>query len=552
MIPTSPSGPLNEPSFADAIAMFTTAAELPEHKRCHWATSLRQIAKALGRPLEVIPARYSAVRADLGQLHQVPAGLTAKTLQNHKSNTKSALLWLAREKGIPRYGTPLTAAWERLRSRIPDELLRARLSSFMRFCSADNIAPAEVNETILDRFITYRTGSGMSADTAFRRLVARAWNANVGSVQQWPNVVLVEPPAKAAVELAWECFPAGLRHDVERYLEGLGKVRRSRTGQRIRPLKPSTIRTRRAELAAAGRMAVKAGVPVNELTSLGALLSPEVAERILDAYWRQNGERPTQFTIELACRFNCIYKLRRAAELLAPAIDFSWLAEIEKDLALVMEPRSKLDRLVLTRRLVEAGLTLIVEAQSVASDGLTRARGVRNGLMVALLAMSPIRLKNFADLELGTTFKSVHGRWWITLPEAATKSHRLDERPVSLWLNEYVDTYLSHSRPLLLSPSKPTNALWISSTTGGPLTRKNLGVLISQITRQTLGVAVSPHLFRTAAATTAAAYAGQTPHLASAILNHTDPRVTEQHYNRASSIGAADVYASIVDAYLQM
>ena len=46
--------------------------------------------------------------------------------------------------------------------------------------------------------------------------------------------------------------------------------------------------------------------------------------------------------------YNCIYHLRRAAELLAPTIDFSWLAEVEKDLALVMEPRTKFDRLVLT------------------------------------------------------------------------------------------------------------------------------------------------------------------------------------------------------------
>ena len=46
--------------------------------------------------------------------------------------------------------------------------------------------------------------------------------------------------------------------------------------------------------------------------------------------------------------WNCIYKLRRAAQLLSSKFDYDWLAEIEKDLALVMEPRSKLDRLVLT------------------------------------------------------------------------------------------------------------------------------------------------------------------------------------------------------------
>src|SRR6476619_4347082 len=87
--------------------------------------------------------------------------------------------------------------------------------------------------------------------------------------------------------------------------------------------------------------------------------------------------------------WNCIYKLRRAAELLAPTADFSWLAEIEKDLALVMVPTSKFDRLVFTQCLVEAGLTLVAEAQAYAKNNLARARGVRNGLMIALLAHRP-------------------------------------------------------------------------------------------------------------------------------------------------------------------
>src|SRR5262249_2525408 len=61
--------------------------------------------------------------------------------------------------------------------------------------------------------------------------------------------------------------------------------------------------------------------------------------------------------------YNCIHMLRRAAELLAPTADFSWLAEIEKGLALEMEPRSKFDRLVLTGRLVEAGMTFVVYSE---------------------------------------------------------------------------------------------------------------------------------------------------------------------------------------------
>src|SRR4249920_1185521 len=147
---------LIETSFADAIAIIAAAPELPEQTRRHWSSSLRQIAKALDKPVEVIPARYSAVRADLVHLHHVPAGLTAKTLQNHKSNAKGALLWLAREKGIPEHGAPLTRTWEELRARISDALVRWRLSALIRFCSANKIEPAEVDEAVVDRLIAYR------------------------------------------------------------------------------------------------------------------------------------------------------------------------------------------------------------------------------------------------------------------------------------------------------------------------------------------------------------------------------------------------------------
>src|SRR6516225_11193430 len=147
---------LIETSFADAVAIIAASDELPNQTRRHWMSSLRQIAKALDKPLEVIPARLGAVRGDLAQLHHVPTGLTRKTLQNHKSNVKSALLWLAREKGIPRHGAPLTPAWEELRARINDRFVRWRLSSFMRFCSANSIAPAEVDEIIVERFKRYR------------------------------------------------------------------------------------------------------------------------------------------------------------------------------------------------------------------------------------------------------------------------------------------------------------------------------------------------------------------------------------------------------------
>jgi integrase len=266
----------------------------------------------------------------------------------------------------------------------------------------------------------------------------------------------------------------------------------------------------------------------------------------VEAYIEELNSRVRSVTV-----YNCVYKLRRAAELLTPAVDYSWLAEIEKDLALVMVPRSKFDRLVFTEQLVDAGLTLIAEAQRFAKNDLARAIGIRNGLMIAILAFDPIRLKNFADLEIGRTFKFVNGCWWITLPARDTKSKRPDERRIPKSLNGAIDLYLNQSRAVLFGSRPPNDFLWISSRTGKAMTKKNLGTLISKITLETLGVDVSPHLFRTAAATTAAAYGSSTPHLASGVLGHTDSHVTEEHYNRATSVNAAKIYGTLMHQYLR-
>jgi integrase len=279
---------------------------------------------------------------------------------------------------------------------------------------------------------------------------------------------------------------------------------------------------------------------------LGASAAAHVTPENVSAYLGDLAVRVGSVTA-----WNCIYKLRRAAELISPTADFSWLQEIENDLAFVMEPKPKLNRFVYAEQVVEAGLTLIEEVKRLTKTDFIRARGIRNGLMLALLMLGPSRRKNFATLEIGKTFRQVQGRWWITIEASQTKSRqRPEERPIADWLTPYIDLYLSEARPVLMTGAeKDTNALWISSGTRGPMTVHDVGALISQITRETLGIAISPHLFRTAAATTVADAKSDMPHLASALLGHSDPRVTEKHYIRASSLNAANEYAKILDKY---
>ena len=82
--------------------------------------------------------------------------------------------------------------------------------------------------------------------------------------------------------------------------------------------------------------------------------------------------------------------------------------------------------------LVEAGLTIITEAESSEDLSLFK-RGIafRNGLMVALLALYPIRIKNFAALEIGRTLaKGNDSRGGFPLPASETKEGRDDERRI--------------------------------------------------------------------------------------------------------------------------
>ncbi len=119
---------------------------------------------------------------------------------------------------------------------------------------------------------------------------------------------MTEPPLKAKEGPAWEDFPEGLRRDIDKHLAGLAKPRKGTNGKRSRPCSSKTITTRRAELVAVARMAVRIGTPIESLTSLAALLDPDVVGPVLDAYWKKNGKEPNVYTIDLGWKLLSLAK----------------------------------------------------------------------------------------------------------------------------------------------------------------------------------------------------------------------------------------------------
>jgi site-specific recombinase XerD len=166
--------------------------------------------------------------------------------------------------------------------------------------------------------------------------------------------------------------------------------------------------------------------------------------------------------------------------------------------------------------------------------------------MIALVGMHPIRLKNIAELHLGRTLRQVGTGWWIVLGASETKEKRADEREVDQLLLPWLQSYFAEHRLALTKGRPDCGALWLSSNDGSAMTYSAIEKAITNTTFGATGKKISPHLFRTAGASTSAVYAGDQPHLATALLHHLDAKVTEEHYNRATALSAAQSYAGLI------
>jgi len=548
-----------EPTFADVMAAIADATDLSEPIRRHWRSSLAGIAKAFDQPPELIPARYSAVRARMAALHHVPMDWTAKTLANHKANTKAALIWFAKEKEILQHGVALWPTWDRLRSQLTDPSARYRLLPLMRFCSGFHIEPEAVNEAVIDHFTDHRARTtNRACDTASRRILARLWNAGIGKIDGWPKQRLMEPPVKAAAGPGWEEFSEGFRADVERELARLTKTHLSKNGERCRGCKQSTLTTRKRELVATARMAIKVGVPIETLTSLSAMIHPAVAEKIIDSYWRKDGEIPSTYTINLSNRFvglahaigldedalRCLGDLRFRLE------EFREVGMTEKNLALI--------RLVLTEgvwsRVVNLPDALMREARLQRRHAPVRAAVLAQiAVAVAILTVAPVRLGNLSSIRLGENLIKPGGpysNFWLTFPKYDVKNRtalqfKLDETVTAI-INEYVHDF----RPALMRGS---NADWLfPGEVGNHKEKISFSTQIVERVEKSTGLRITVHQFRHAAGALILKHRPGEYELVRRILGHKSVQTTKNFYLSLETTQASDIYTDIVRQHLDL
>jgi integrase/recombinase XerD len=238
-----------------------------------------------------------------------------------------------------------------------------------------------------------------------------------------------------------------------------------------------------------------------------------------------------------------LIELKVMAAIMEPGRDWSWIYRRASSIRGRHKPaRPKRHRLVDITRLLDLGIDLMAEAEN-ETTRLRMFKTYRDGLMIALLASRQLRLGNFTGLTLGRTLVRRDEEWWIQIPAAETKTKDPIERPWPKMLVPHLETYLADHRAGIVAlrgadPGKSGEALWLSMY-GPAMTDNGIYTRIVARTREGLGQAINPHLFRDCAATSIAIEDPAHVGIASRLLGHRTASTTERYYNQARSVEAS-------------
>jgi hypothetical protein len=546
---------LDEPSLADAMAGIAADKSIPDSRCRHWLTSMRSLATGIGRPPESLPCRLIALRHHINQINPAQWNWEAKTFSNHKANLKAAINHFMEAQNVPRRGAPLAAEWKTLFEAIPEQKPQRILSGLARFCSVRDILPSKITEELVTQYFRHREITTLQrVGVALEREVIKHWNECAEKVSGWPQRRLDLPDLpKKCLGAEWSEFPASLRNDIEAYLANLARRHLTAKGRWRRGSKASTVATRRRELEAFARTANSSGIPLESLTSLIAMLRPDVVRPTFEAYLDRSDGKPKGYAIDLAWKLHSIAKLVGA-----PADSVACLEEIcllweEARPALITEKNMTVIRAVLMSdiwaKVCSLPGQLMSEARRKLNSSPRHAAILATvAVQIQILTRAPVRVSNLLAIKLGTNLKREMGRensYRLHFPDYDVKNR------VSLDFNlpgttaAMIDDYINLFRPHLGDGHRghwlfPGEAAKQRSST-------HASASIAEMVEQRVGMRVTAHQFRHAAVAVIMKTHPGNIEMARQILGHINIETTMRFYTALESFRATEMFGAIIE-----
>lgn len=273
----------------------------------------------------------------------------------------------------------------------------------------------------------------------------------------------------------------------------------------------------------------------HEWLDASALPAMRVDEGRVDAYVSLLRDQVAPLTV---C--GLVLDLAEALRVMAPP-RLKWLYDLHHELSLDAWPvRDKRQKIRDPRELAALGMRLMAEASTRRFRERNHWAGLyRDGLMILFLACRPLRRRTLALLRLGQHIVRNEPGYHLALESEDLKTGGTYEADLPSMLTAPLDRYLVEIRPVLMGSSE-SDWLWIS-TDGARLGEDTIYGRIRELTRQNLGVAMNPHLFRDCLMTGITSKRPDYVPLGGVMLQHRSP-ISARHYDLARQIHAADQY----------
>lgn len=228
-------------------------------------------------------------------------------------------------------------------------------------------------------------------------------------------------------------------------------------------------------------------------------LRPEdrIDRDILSKYvnWLRRGQ--SESTIPISLRH-----LRLAYRLVCPDGDWSWLLTIIKRLEAAAPRMARRHHRVTSEQLYMVGIELMdraaAEADAAKTVNKVQALQYRDGLIIAFLALIPLRRRTLMALRIGKHLVKSGGCWSLDIPEADTKTEDALDYSISKIISMRIDEYLERFRACIPG-ANGHSGLWASNK-GCPMFDDAIYAAVFKRTKKALGFGVNLHRFRHAAA----------------------------------------------------
>ena len=136
------------------------------------------------------------------------AQVSPKRWANIRSDLAAAIDASGLRPMLKTAGVELNRAWRQLVDEAPP-WMRQGVSRLARWSSLRGIAPAAIDDSIIERFVAELHSSTLVRNLRYRSgLVRRAWNALVAQHPTNLQAVTVRPNMRVLKRIPWEQFPA--------------------------------------------------------------------------------------------------------------------------------------------------------------------------------------------------------------------------------------------------------------------------------------------------------------------------------------------------------